>query len=113
MKKQHICVTPTPDECNNIFQMKTTFKKINPRNKLGVSTYSHYEDNSTNYNHNNYQKLQHSREDYKISPQVRQILFVMFVGREATKHLNVKTKDKEIFVRIYKPILKAKPISLL
>ena len=44
--------------------------------------------------------------------QGRQILF-MFAGREATKHLNVKTKGKEIFVVIYKPFLKAKPISLL
>ena len=38
----------------------------------------------------------------------------MFVGRRATKHLNEKkNKDKEIFVIIYEPILKAKPISLL
>ena len=26
-----------PDEFNNMLQMKTTFKKINPRNKLGLS----------------------------------------------------------------------------
>ena len=37
----------------------------------------------------------------------------MFVGKEATMHLNVKTEDKEMFVIIYKPILKAKPIFLL
>ena len=77
-------------ESNNILQMKTTFKKINPRNKLGVSTHSRYK--STNYNYSNYQRLQHSREDYKISPQGRQILF-MFVERDATKHLNVKGKE--------------------
>ena len=55
-----------PDESNSILQMKTTFKKINPRNKLGVSFHSIYK--STNYNYNNYQKPQDSREYYKISP---------------------------------------------
>ena len=32
------------DESNNILQMKTTLKKINPRNKLGVSIQSRYDD---------------------------------------------------------------------
>ena len=45
-------------------------------------------------------------------PQGRQISFVTFVGRGATKHLNVKIEGKEIFVIIYEPILKVKPISL-
>ena len=59
--------------------------------------HSHYNYKSTNYNYNNYQKPQHSREDYKISPQERQILFDTFVGRGGTKHLNVKTEGKVIF----------------
>ena len=67
MKKQSICVTPT-DESNNILRMKTTFEKIKPRNRLWVSTHSHYDYKSTYYNYNNYQKPQHSREDCKISP---------------------------------------------
>ena len=52
-----------PDESNNILQIKTTFGKINPRNKPRVSSHSHYEYKSTNYNYNSY----HCREDYKIS----------------------------------------------
>ena len=55
-----------PDESNNILQMKTTFKKINPSNKLGVSTHSRYDYKLTNYN--NYQKPQHSSDDYNIPP---------------------------------------------
>ena len=36
-KTEGMCLTtPLPDESNNILQMKTTFKKINPRNKLRV-----------------------------------------------------------------------------
>ena len=58
----------SPDESDNILEMKTTFKKINPRNKLGVSIHSHYDYKSTNHNYDNYQKPQHSREDYKIPP---------------------------------------------
>ena len=58
-------LTPHP-ESNNILQMKTTFKKINPRNKTGVSTHSCYDNKSINYN--NRQKPQHSREDYKKIP---------------------------------------------
>ena len=69
-----------PDESNDILQMKTIFKKINRRNKLGVSTHSHYDYKSVNYNCNNYQKPQCSREDYKIPHhQGRQILFVRFL----------------------------------
>ena len=100
------CICYSPDESNNILQMKTTFKKINPRNKRGIITHSRYDYKST-YNYNNYQKPQHSRENDKISlHQGRQILFVMFGGRESIKHLNVKTEGKKIFVKIYKPILK-------
>ena len=75
--------------------MKTTFKKINPRNKFGVSTHSCYDYKSTNYNYNNHQKPQHSREDYKISPSGK-TLFVTYVKEKATKLFNVKTKDKKI-----------------
>ena len=46
--------------------MKTKFKKINARNKLGVSTHSCYDYKSINCN--NDQKTQHSREDNKIPP---------------------------------------------
>ena len=80
MKKQNVC--------------------INLRNKLGVSTHSRYDNKSTNYNHNNYQKPLHNREDCKISPKGRQILFVTFVRRKATKLFNVETKGKKVFVRI-------------
>ena len=48
------------DESNNILQIKTTFKKINPRNKSGVSMHSRYDYKSTNYDYNNYQKPQPS-----------------------------------------------------
>ena len=44
------CMYYPPDESNDILQMKTSFKKINPRNKLGVSTHSHYDYKSTNSN---------------------------------------------------------------
>ena len=47
----------SPEESNNILQMKTSFKKINPKNELGVSTHSRYDLKSRNYNNNNYQKL--------------------------------------------------------
>ena len=76
MKKQGICVTPPPDE-SNILRMKTTFKKINLRNKLGIRTHSCNDYKSANYNYYNYQKSQHSREDYKPLPcKGTQILFV-------------------------------------
>ena len=45
---EHMCYPQ--DESNNIFQMKTKFKKINPRNKLRINTHSHYDYKSTNYN---------------------------------------------------------------
>ena len=82
MKKQGVCITP-PDESNNILQMKTIFKRINSRNKTGVSMYFCYDYKSTNYNYNSYQKPQLSREDYKIPyhHHQRQISFVTFMGR--------------------------------
>ena len=96
MKKQSVCVTPPP-EYNSILQIKTTFKKINPRNKLGVSIHSCYDYKFTNYNYNNYKKLSIERT-IKFPPQGRQALFVTFVGRRTTKHLNVKIEGKVIFV---------------
>ena len=63
-----MCYLHPPDESNNILQMKTTFKKAKPMNKLGVSTHLRYDYKSTNYNYNNYQKPQHSSNDYNISP---------------------------------------------
>ena len=62
-----MCVPLLHDKSNNISQMKTTFKKINPRNKLWVSTHSPSDYKSANYN-NNYQQTPHSREDYKNPP---------------------------------------------
>ena len=42
-----------------------------------------------------------SIEEKTTPPQQgRQILFVTFVRRKATKHFNVKTEGKKIFVRI-------------
>ena len=61
-EREHMC--SPPDESNKILQMKTIFKKAKPRNKLGVSTHSHYDYKSTNYN--NYQKPQLSSKDYNI-----------------------------------------------
>ena len=49
-KETAYALPPPPDESNNILQMKTTFKKAKPRNKLGVSTHSCYDYKSTNYN---------------------------------------------------------------
>ena len=89
---EHMC--SSPDESNYILQMKTTLGKINPRNKPGVTMYSRYDYKSTNYNYNNYQKPQHSRADYKISPQGRQILFVTFVGGGDKKHLTIEIEVK-------------------
>ena len=63
--RNSVCITPPPDESNNVLQMKTRFKKINPRNKLGVNTNSCYNYKS-NYDYNNYQKPRRSRENYKI-----------------------------------------------
>ena len=84
------------DESNNLLQMKTTFKKINPRNKLGVSTHSHYDYKSTNYN--NYEKPQHSREDYKTSLLLGKTKIICYIcKRKATKLFNVKTEGKKIF----------------
>ena len=86
-----------PDKSNNILRMKTTFKKIKPKNKPGVSTHSCYYYKSINYNYNDYQKPHHSREDYKISPQGRQILFVTFVGGEGHKTFGCKNRRQSDF----------------
>ena len=80
--------------------MKTTFKKINPRNKLGVSTHSRYDYKSINYNYNSYQKLQHSREDYKIPAPPEQTNIICYICKKKG-HFSVKTKGKKIFVRTY------------
>ena len=91
------------DESNNILQMKTTFKKINPRNKLGVSTHSCYDYKSTNYNYNNYQKPQHSREDYKTSPLGKtNIIYVCGKrGHKAFQFKNQRQKDFCQNIRTY------------
>ena len=101
-----------PDESYNILQMETTFKKINPRNKLEVSTHSRYDYKSTNYNHNNYQKSWHNREDYKIYLPGKMNIIYYVCGKRSPKAF--QCKKQKIFVRIYNKLtLKAKPISLL
>ena len=47
------CMCYSTDESSNMLQMKTTFKKINPKKKRGVSTHSRYDYKLTNYNYNN------------------------------------------------------------
>ena len=84
MKKQRV------SESSNILQMKTIFKKINPRNKLGVSTHSRYHYKSTNYNYNNYQKLQLSREDYKIHPPGKTNIICYICGKRGHKAFECK-----------------------
>ena len=75
------------DESNNILQMKTTFKKINPKNKLKVSPHSHYDYKSTNYNFNNYQKLQHSKEICKIPPFKEDKYYLLRLWEEGPKSI--------------------------
>ena len=87
----------TPDESNNILQIKTTLKKINLRNKTGVSTHSRYDYKSTNYNYNNSQKPQLSREDYKIStPRKTNIIFYI-CGKKGHKAIESKKQRERDF----------------
>ena len=76
----------SPDESNNILQMKTTFGEINPRNKPGVSMHSGY-DYKLNYNYNNYQKPQHSREDYKIPASPEDKYYLLHLWEEGTQSI--------------------------
>ena len=101
-----MCYHP-PDESNSILQMKTTFKKIKPRNKLGVSTHSRYDFKSTNYN--NYQKPQHSREGYNISIPGKTNIIICYIYKrkdhKAFQFQNWRQKDfcqnirKDLFKR--------------
>ena len=91
------CTCYTPDESNNILQMETTFKKINPKNKLGVSTHFCYDYKSTNYNYNNYQKPQHSREDNKISPQRKTNVICYVCGKRDLKAFECKNRRQKDF----------------
>ena len=94
---EHKCYPP-PDESNNILQMKTTFKKMNPKNKLGVSTYSCYDYKSTNYDYNNYQKPQYNREDYKIPPHPGKTNITCYVcGKRAHKAFERKNRRQRDF----------------
>ena len=88
-KTEHMCYNPPPHESNNILQMKTTFKKINPRNKLGVSTHSRYDYKSTNYDYNNSRKPKHSREDYKISPSGKANIIRYICGRRGPQNISM------------------------
>ena len=82
-----------PDESNNILQMKTTFKKINPRNKLGVSSYSRYDHKLINY----YQKPKHSREDYKISLPWKTNIICYVCGKRGHKAFECKNQKQKDF----------------
>ena len=97
MKKQSVCVTPTPDESNNILKMKTTFKKAKPRNKLGVNTHSRYDNKSTNYNYNNYQKPHHRSKDNNIPHPTRKKNIICHIcnkkGHKAFQCQNKSWKD--------------------
>ena len=75
--------------------MKTTFKKINPRNKTGVSTNARYDYKSTNYN--NYQKPQHSWEDYKISPPRKTNIISYICGKRGHKAFECKNQKQRDF----------------
>ena len=78
--------------------MKTTFKKINPRNKLGVITHSHYDYKSINSNYNNHQKLQHSRVDYKIPPSPGKTNIICYVsGRRGHKTFDCRNRRQSDF----------------
>ena len=88
----------SPDESNNLLQMKTTFKKINPRNKPRGSIHSRYDYKSTNYNYK-YQKSQNSRVDYTPPPEKTDIICYI-CGRRGHKHLTVEIEGKMSFVII-------------
>ena len=94
--RNSVCVTP-PDESNNILQMKTTFKKISPRNKPGISIHSHCDYKSTNYYYNNYQKSWPSREDDKFSPSERTNIICYIYGRRGHKTLLYKNRRQSDF----------------
>ena len=99
------CMCYPSDESNNILQMKTTFKKTNPRNKPWVSMHSCYDYKSTNYNYNNYQKPQHSREDYKIPPTPGKTNIIYYVrgwrGHNAFECRNRRQSDFCYNIRTY------------
>ena len=92
---EHMC--SSPDKSNKILQKKTTFGKINTRNKPGVSMHSCYDYKSTiiiTITRN----LSIVEQTIKFTPQGRQIF--MFVGGWNTKHLTVDIEGKVIFVII-------------
>ena len=91
------CMCYPTNESNNILQMKITFKKINPRNKPRVSMHSRYDYKSTNYNYNNYQKPQHSREDYKISLLGKTNIICYVCGRRGHKAFDCRNRRQSDF----------------
>ena len=72
------------------------FKRLTQGINL-VSTYSCYDYKLTNYNYNNYQKLQHSREDYKKTHPQRKTNIICCVygkrGHKAFEYKNRRPKD--------------------
>ena len=94
-----MCYHP-PNESKNILQMKTIFKKINPRNKLRVSTHSRYDYKSTNFDYNNYQKPQHRRENYKNPPPGKTNVIYYIYWKKCHKVFQCKNRRQKEFVRI-------------
>ena len=72
-----------------MLQMKTTFKKTNLRNKLGISAHSRYDYKSINYNYKNYQKLQYSQEDYKPPPTSREGKYYLCLWEERPQSISM------------------------
>ena len=89
----------TPDESNNTFQMKTTFKKINPKNKLWVSTHSRNDYKSKIIITTNTRNLSIVERTIKFPPP-RQILFVTFVREGGHKAFECKNQRQRDFVII-------------
>ena len=95
------CMCYLPDESSNILQMKTTFKKAKPRNKLGLNTHSHFHCTSTNYNYNDYEKLQHSCKDYNILPPCLEdkyyLLHLQICNKNCHKTFQCRNKKQKDF----------------
>ena len=65
--------------------------------------HSHYDYKSTNYNYNNYQKLQHG-EDYKISLPGKTNIICYVCGKRGHKAFKCKNKKQSDFchdIKIY------------
>ena len=90
-----------PDESNNILQMKTTFKKISPRNKPTVSKHSCNGYKSTNHNYNITRNLSILEKTIRFPLHLREDkYYLLHFGGGDINHLTVKIEGKVIFVII-------------